>query len=55
MLNTVTADDIKYEGVEINTRIIDPILPIHQKWNMEKIESYDLEERYDEQYAGEYT
>jgi hypothetical protein len=55
VLNTVTAEDIKYEGIEINTRIIDKILPCHQKWSMEKIENYNLNTRFDEQYKGEYT
>ena len=45
---------MKYEGVEINTRIIDKILPVHKQRRMQPLDDYNVLERFDEQYAGSY-
>ena len=55
VLNTVTADDIKYQGVEINTTVMKRKAKIVQQWDMDEIEKYDANGVFEKTMKGKFT
>jgi hypothetical protein len=54
-LNTVTADDIKYQGVEINSTVMKRRGKIVQQWDMEGLDKYDANGVFEDTMKGKFT
>lgn len=54
-MNTVTADDIKYQGVEINSTVMKRRGKIVQQWDMEGLDKYDANGVFEDTMKGKFT
>jgi hypothetical protein len=54
-LNTVTADDIKYQGVEINSTVMKRRGKIVQQWDMEGLDKYDANGVFETEMKGKFS
>jgi hypothetical protein len=51
----VTADDIKYQGVEINSTVMKRRGKIVQQWDMEGLDKYDANGVFEDTMKGKFT
>jgi hypothetical protein len=55
VLNTTTKDDIKYKGVEINTKVMKRKGGLVQQWDMEGLDNYGANQLFNNTLAGDFT